>query len=138
MWLQYIAREVTDLVNEHLFESYTYSKPGERSKMERLGKIITVLTIFAKSSNWNLWEGSKYVWMWLNNALWQGSEYDSSRIYQGYAGCWICLNRPEYAWIMSQYAWTCRTNVKYDWMCRHIAEKQCTICQSSECVWCST
>ena len=67
-------------------------------------------------------QGSEYAWIWLNNALKQGSEYAWSTFHrflnkppaqnmarmwicERYTGCWICLNKPEYALIMSQYAW---------------------------------
>ena len=57
----------------------------------------------------------------------------------GYTGCWICLNTPENALIMSQYGWICFNNADCNWICRHISEKtECWICQSSWCVWCST
>ena len=68
-------------------------------------------------------------WIWLNNALWQGSEcawstfhrvlnkppalnmpgseYGKDGICEGYTGCWICINKPGYAVIMSQYVWIC-------------------------------
>ena len=29
-------------------------------------------------------------------------------------GCWICLNKPEYALKMSQYEWICLDNTEYD------------------------
>ena len=41
-----------------------------------------------------------------------------------YTGCWICLNKPEYALIMSQYAWIYLNNAEYDWICQHIPEKK--------------
>ena len=31
-----------------------------------------------------------------------------------YTGCWIWLNKPEYALIMSQYAWIYLNNTEYD------------------------
>ena len=62
----------------------------------------------------------------------QGSECDKVDFffYQGrliisesYTGCWICLNKLEYALIISQYAWIYLSNTKYDWICWHIPEK---------------
>ena len=35
-------------------------------------------------------------------------------IWKAYIGCWICLNLPEYALIMSQYVWICFNNAEYD------------------------
>ena len=55
-----------------------------------------------------------------------------------YTGCWIRLNKPENALIMSKYGWICLNNAEYNWICRHTSEKtECWICQSSRCVWCS-
>ena len=88
-------------------------------------------------------QGSEYAWIQLNNALWQGPEYAWSpfhrilnkplilnmtrlRIqqgFEGYTGWWICLNKPEYPLMMSQYARICLNNAKYDWICWHIPEK---------------
>ena len=58
---------------------------------------------------------------------------------EGYKGCWICLNKPEYLLIMSQYEWIYLNNAEYDWICRLTPEKtECWICQNySECVWCT-
>ena len=70
-------------------------------------------------------QGSEYAWIWLNNALWQGSKYTCSTFHrvlnkpkytmsqnmaslwicQHYTGWWICLNKPDYPLVMSQYAW---------------------------------
>ena len=33
------------------------------------------------------------------------------------------LNKPECMLIMTQYAWICLDNAKYDWMCQHIPGK---------------
>ena len=73
-----------------------------------------------------------------------GSKYDSAQnmakllICEDYTGCWIYLNKPEYALIMSQYAWICLNNTEYDWICQHKPENmECWICQNSECAWCS-
>ena len=85
----------------------------------------------------------------MNNGLWQGFEYAWStfwgfdyardqnigrlRICEGYRGCWICINKPEYALIMSHYAWLCLNNAEYDWICWHIPERTaCWIFQNSE------
>ena len=79
---------------------------------------------------------SEYAWIWLNNALWQDSKYAWStfhrvlnklKIWHGceYAmvtACWMRLNRSEYPLKMSQYAWICPDNVKYDLICRQIPE----------------
>ena len=94
----------------------------------------------------------KRFWIWLNNALWQGSEYAMSMfrrvlnrlpvlsmpvlrrlgICKGFTGCWICLNKPEYALIMSQYAQICLNNAEYDWICHNILEKtECGVCQNA-------
>ena len=34
------------------------------------------------------------------------------------------LNMPEFALLMSQYAWICLNNSEYDWICRYIPEKK--------------
>ena len=103
---------------------------------------------------------SEYSWIWLNNSLWQGSEYGWptfhrvlkkpsvlnmpelriwQRICDGYTGCWISLGKTEYALIMSQNASICLNNTEYDWIYLHIPElTECSICQNSEYVWCST
>ena len=75
--------------------------------------------------------GSKYAMTQNMSRLW---------IREGYKGCWICLNKPEYALIISKYEWICFNNVECDLICRHITGKtECWICQNySECVWCST
>ena len=58
-----------------------------------------------------------------------GSKYTRAQnmarlwICEGYVGCWICLNEPEYALIMSQYTWMCLNNAEYEWIYRHIREK---------------
>ena len=58
---------------------------------------------------------------------------------EGYKGCWICLNKSEYALIMSHYEWICLNNAEYDWICQGPPEKaERWICQNSECFWCST
>ena len=58
-------------------------------------------------------------------------------ICEGFAGCWICLNKPKYTLIMSQYGWICLNNTENDWICQHLLEKtECWICQDSECAWC--
>ena len=88
-------------------------------------------------------------WIWLFNVS-QGFQQASSSKYaraqnmtrlgicEGYTGCWICLNKPEYT-LMPQYAWICLNNAEYHWMCRHLPEKtESWICQNFECVWCST
>ena len=54
-------------------------------------------------------------------------------IFEGYTGCWICLNRPEYALIMSQYVWICHNNAEYDWICWHTPEK--TVLNMPELFW---
>ena len=61
-------------------------------------------------------------------------------ISDGHKGCWICLNKSEYALIKSQDEWICFNNADYDWICRRITEKtECWICQNYyECIWCST
>ena len=41
-------------------------------------------------------------------------------IYKCYTGCWICLNKPEYASIMSPYVWIYFNNAGYDWIYWHI------------------
>ena len=61
------------------------------------------------------------------------------RICDGYTGCWISLGKTEYALIMSQNASICLNNTEYDWIYLHIPElTECSICQNSEYVWCST
>ena len=74
-----------------------------------------------------------------------GSKYERDQkktqlwICEGYTGCWICLNKPEYVFIISQHVWICLNNAKYDWICRHIPEKsECWVCHNSEFVLCST
>ena len=101
-------------------------------------------------------QGSEYNWIWLNNHLWQdsvlnmpgqrftgtsGFKYSRAQnvarlwICKGYTGCWICLNKPEYALIMPQYLWICFNNTEYDWTYRPTPEKiYWWICQNSECV----
>ena len=86
------------------------------------------------SANASIAQGSEYAWIWLYNALWQGSEYGwrfhmilknppvlnmqwarnmaSLWICEGYTRCWICQNKSEYALIMSQYVWICLSNRK--------------------------
>ena len=66
----------------------------------------------------------EYTRIWLNNALWQGSEYAWSTKYaraqnmarlwkcKGCTGCWICLNKLEYA-SMSQYSWISLNNAEH-------------------------
>ena len=101
-----------------------YSEPGQRSKMERL----------------NLWKGSKYVKLWLNSALWQGSEYGSQQRFTGFyisLRFWIWKSSkydklrnarvtqgPEYAWItlnITEYAKIYLKNLRW-------------ICQNSQCL----
>ena len=90
-------------------------------------------------------QGFKYAWIWLNNALWQSSKYAWSTFHrvlnkgskcartqnmarlwicEGYTWYWICLNKPEYALIMSQYTWVSLSNAEYDLKFRHIPEKK--------------
>ena len=42
--------------------------------------------------------------------------------WEGYTGCWICLNKPVYV-LMSQYLCICLNNAEYDWTCHHVSEK---------------
>ena len=44
-------------------------------------------------------------------------------ICEGYTGCWICLNKPDYALIISHYEWICLNNAEYDWICWYMPEK---------------
>ena len=93
----------------------------------------------------NVVEDSEYVRIWLNNALWQSSEYGQSTFLRvlnklpllNMPGLWI-LQGFEYARVTqgTEYAWICLNNTEYDWIWRHIPV--CRICQNSECVWCST
>ena len=124
---------------------------------------ISEFQVFQASAYASVPQGSQIAWIWLNDTLWQVSEYVWStfhrvlnkspvlnmprlRIWQGceyskgYKGCWICLNKPEHTLIMSQFEWICFDNAKYDWICRLIPEKtECLICQNYfECAWCST
>ena len=75
-------------------------------------------------------------WIYLVNFS-QGFKYASGKysraqnmtrlwICQGYTGKRICLNKPEYALIMSENAWICLNNAEYDWICWDIPEKQST------------
>ena len=90
----------------------------------------------------------EYVWIWLNNALWQVSEYTWSTFHRvlneplilnvlglgirlgwKYAGV---THGAEYAWIslsIPQYAWIYLNNTEYDWISWHIPEKtECWTC----------
>ena len=45
--------------------------------------------------------------------------------------CWICLEKPDCALIMSQYEWICLNSTESDWIGRHKPEKtECWICQN--------
>ena len=93
-----------------------------------------ILNLWEGSEYVNLVQGSEYAWICLVNMS-QGFKQASSSKYaraqnmarlwicEGYTGNWICLNRPEYAVVMSQYAWICPNNAEYDWVCRHIRQK---------------
>ena len=50
--------------------------------------------------------------------IWQDCKY--ARVTQGAE---ICLNKPKYALIMSQYVLICINNAEYDRTCRDIPEK---------------
>ena len=98
----------------------------------------------------NVAQGSEYAWIWLNNALWQGSENTWSKfhrvlnnprfkIFQGsesgkvanIRGFHRVLDMPEHTLTMSEYGWIYLNNL----------ESNCVIYlkkQNSECVWCST
>ena len=96
---------------------------------------------------------SEYAWIWLNDALWQGSEYVWSTFHRaqnmarlwiskGYKGCWICLNKPEYALIMSQYEWICLKScwiwlniLTYTWKKKQSAEYDIIILSVSDAVY---
>ena len=43
-----------------------------------------------------------------------GQRFTGLWICEGYTGCWICPSKPEYALVMSQYAWICLDNAEYD------------------------
>ena len=73
-------------------------------------------------------QGSEYTWLTFHK-VWTkpfGSKYVRAQnmivnmfvkrlwIFEGYTGCWICLNKPEYALIITQYAWICLNNAEYD------------------------
>ena len=75
-------------------------------------------------------QGSEYAWILLNNAIWQGFEYAWSTFHRGLKKPLVLnmpglrsLSKPEYALIMSRYAWICLNNAEYDWICRHTPEK---------------
>ena len=57
----------------------------------------------------------EYVWIWLNKALWQGCEDASSMFHWvlNKRGLHSVLNMPEYALIISQYAWICLNNAEW-------------------------
>ena len=91
-------------------------------------------------------QDSEYAWIWLNNALWQGSEHARStlhrvlnkppvlnmlglRIWQGFE-CATVTQGAEYVLIslntsykVSQYIWIYVNNAELGWMCWHIPEK---------------
>ena len=61
--------------------------------------------------------------VFLRFCICQSSEYGKVMNMQVFTGCWICLNKPEHALIISQYMWICLSNAEYDWLFRHIPEK---------------
>ena len=57
-----------------------------------------------------------------------GQSFTGLRISEGYTGCWICLNNPDYVLTMSQCAWICLNDAEYAWICLHIPEyRVCSI-----------
>ena len=93
-------------------------------------------------------QSSEYAWIWWNNVTFRvlnflgqcfkwayGSKYAWAQnmvrlwICECYTVCWIWLNTPEYALIMSQYAWICLNNPE---------KIEYWICQNFGYVWCST
>ena len=70
-----------------------------------------------------------FIGCWTSSASKYARAPNMTRLWfcEGYSGLWICLDKPEYALVMSQYAWIWLNSAKYAW-----------ICQNSECVWCST
>ena len=71
-----------------------------------------------------LWQGSEYVWSTILRVLNKSSVLNMLGLrtlqgceYEGYTGCWICLNMPNYPLIMSQYAQMCLNNSEYDGIC---------------------
>ena len=43
-------------------------------------------------------------------------------ISEGYTGCWLGLNKPEYVLKITQFVWIHLNNAKYAWMCLNIPE----------------
>ena len=43
-----------------------------------------------------------------------GQRFTGLWICEGYIGCSICWDKPEYALIMSLYAWICLDDAEYD------------------------
>ena len=125
------------------------------------GKVLNIpgFRVCQVSAYASVAQGSEYSWIWLNNALWQSSEYAWStfhrvlskppvlympglRIWQGCCEYARVTQSAKYAWkpgyaLMGQYAWLRLNNDEYAWICQHITE--CWICQKyCECVWYST
>ena len=116
--------------------------------------IMKKLWIFQDSKNTRFlhMECCTRFWIWLNNTLWQGSEYVWSTFHRALnkppvlniVGLRIVvnmrlsqrvLNMPEWVWVRisltvfdrvlnkSQYVWIYLNNTEYDFLCQHIPEK---------------
>ena len=76
-------------------------------------------------------EGSEYAWSRFHRVLnkpmvlniqWP-QNMASLWICTCYTEWWICLNKLDYALIVPQHVSVCLSNAEYDWICRHITEK---------------
>ena len=70
-----------------------------------------------------LWQGSKYVWSKFHRLLimppvLNARPWNMARFWicKGYTRCSVCLNKPEYAFKIPQYAWLCLNNAEYAWI----------------------
>ena len=94
------------------------------------GRVLNILDfrVCQVSAYASVAQGSEYTWSTFHK-VWTkpfGSKYVRAQnmivnmfvkrlwIFEGYTGCWICLNKPEYALIITQYAWICLNNAEYD------------------------
>ena len=77
-----------------------------------LQKILQLLTIFAKCSIIDVWQGSEYASV---------SDFEYTRVLNT-LGLYRILNMPQYARIIFEHSWICLNMPKYVWVCLNLSE----------------
>ena len=77
------------------------------------GRVLNIpgFRVCQVSSYVSVTQGFEYAWVWLNDALWQGSEY--ARVSKGAECAWISLNMPQQCFNISEYVLITVNMIKY-------------------------